>query len=145
MEPLAVYGAIVATISIGWQIASRVMEKQTRLRVEVYALPPGGPPGWIEVLCINNSEHAVRTIGLAFALPDGSNEMFVGSDPVAFQIEDFTTVIAPRDATNGVLLFSEFEQLDMNMSAPMVAVVTTADQKRFRSKPFVPNSLWNKT
>jgi hypothetical protein len=138
MEPLAIYGAIVGTISILWQIGTRIVEKKTRLKVEVYAIPPQ-EPSLLEVYCINRSEHTVRTIGLWFAHADGSgDEIHVGSDPVVFQVEELSTVVPARDATNGVLLLSEFMELDLDMTKPIVAIVQTADDKKFRSKPFVP-------
>jgi hypothetical protein len=138
MEPLAIYGAIVATISIGWQIATRLLEKKTRLRVEVYPIPPQ-EPSWLEVICINHSEHPVRMIGLWIAHEDGTgDEFYIGSDTAVFQVEGLSTVIQPRDSTGGLLQVDEFMDLELDMRKPIVAIVRTADDKVFRSKPFLP-------
>jgi hypothetical protein len=42
-------------------------------------------------------------------------------------------VIPSRDATNGVLMLREFMDLGLDMTKPIVAIVQTADDKKFRS------------
>jgi hypothetical protein len=42
-------------------------------------------------------------------------------------------VIPSRDATNGVLMLREFMDLGLDMPKPIVAIVQTADDKKFRS------------
>jgi hypothetical protein len=42
-------------------------------------------------------------------------------------------VIPSRDATNGVLMLREFMDLGLDMPKPIVAIVQSADDKKFRS------------
>lgn len=71
-------GAIVATISIGWQIRTHIIEKKTRLQVEARAIPPQAP-AMLEVYCINHREHPVRR-GAHPRGKDGNADLYARQD-----------------------------------------------------------------
>jgi len=131
---IAVYGAVVATGGLIWQIASRAPARRTVVEVRLSAgLVTYGPIEVVIITMTNRSDHPVRITSAGVLLQDGSGRQAVMTRPIA----DGTLpqVIAPHDAHQVYFEMAEVRAMGIDLRRPVVAWARSADDKRFTSKP----------
>lgn len=137
MDPLAIYAAVIATLSLAWQISRWYREHGNRVEVAVkFAFLTYGSQlrDTIAIRATNRSEHAVRVISVGLNAQDGSGRTL---QPIS-QIEGATLPgeVGPRDHAEA---FIPVDQLDpdhgVDLYRPLTGWVTLATGETIQSKP----------
>ncbi len=142
MSGLALYGAIVGSVSIllsvaslGWQIYSWRRDRSTNVEVQlsygVIGLPTGAQEAVI-ITAINHSRHPIRINSAGLELQDGSRNWTI--KPSIPNGASLPGTIDPNDSATTWWFQSEVEQVKIDVYKPLVARVMAANGQPFRSK-----------
>ena len=134
MEPLAVYAAIVATASVGWQIYSWWHRRRSHVAVEIrYAVasPPEGDLPVVTIGAINHSEHPVRVTGLGLDFQDRHDEQFHQWRPL--DIATIPGIVEPHDSGEGFARIGDVESAGIDVYEPVTAWVRLSTGEVLRS------------
>jgi hypothetical protein len=133
VDGLALYGAIVATVALGWQVYSWGRDRTTRVEVKVsvaLTLPNVGQV--VLISAINHSRHAIRINSAGLEAQDGSGNWLI--QPVPPNGASIPGTVQPHDQAQTYFLWDEFMRAGLDPRKPVIARVNAADGHEFRSK-----------
>ena len=133
LDPLAAYGAVVATGAVAWQVYTWRRDRETRVVVELGNAFIGIRDEPVEVALIkvtNLSAHKIRTHSAGLEMQDGSRNWLVQSSARG----DVPGVIESLDSAVTWWTIDEVKQAGFDLYKPVCARVSLATGQRFRSK-----------
>ena len=133
LDPLAAYGAVVATGAIGWQVYAWRRDRETKVLVELgnAFIGIGGEPVEVALITvINLSAHKIRTNSAGLEMQDGSRNCLVQPSSRG----DVPGMIDSLDSAVTWWTIDEVKQAGFDLYKPIVARVNLSTGKRLRSK-----------
>jgi hypothetical protein len=132
---IAIYGALVATVSIGWQVYTWHQSRKPQVIVEVSQGLPGipNPEWWVMINVINRENHAVRISSLGFNLQDGSGRSMVLINPPP--AATLPGEVAAHDQGFTYVAESSPDIKNLDLCRPLVAWARLATGELYKSKP----------
>jgi len=131
---LAGFAALLAVISLGWQIASALARRRRRVRVEarlglpVYQQGGGSWAVFIEVR--NETDHPVRWVSATLATADDRSLYLMQFPPGG----ELPAVIEPGDSHHTWVAVTELERSGLDLHTPIAAEIKLADGGLIRSR-----------
>ncbi len=131
---LAGLAALLAAISLGWQIASALKRRHRRVTVEArLGLPvyqQGGGSWAVFVEVYNRTDYPVRWVSVTLTTSDERSLYLMQFPPGG----ELPAVIEPGDSHHTWVAASELERSGLDLRAPIAAEVKLADGKLIRSR-----------
>ncbi len=143
MSGIAVYGAIVGSVSIllsvatlSWQVYSWRRDRSTNVEVKlsnaILGLPIG-PAEAVMITAINHSRHPIRINSAGLELQDGSKNWSIL--PYVQAGAGLPGTIQPNDSADTWWFLDDIKKVGIDLRKPLVAKVVAGNDRRFRSKP----------
>jgi hypothetical protein len=135
LDPIAVYGAVVATFALGWQAYAWHRDRATNVEVKLgNALLTFGTDVREAALVtvVNRSRHAIRVDSLGLELQDGSGR--TAFQPYAVPGATIPGTVPALDSGGTWWGFDELVEAGFDPYRPIVARVTLSTGERVRSK-----------
>jgi hypothetical protein len=129
---LAVYGAVVATVAVGWQIYTWFQEKQNKVSValsNVFLVYGRDTVEAIGVRVTNRNDHPVWVQGWGFDAQDGSGQLVVTNRG---PVDEFPGEVAAHHSKSVRVAFDDVPSVDRYK--PLVAWVNLSTGETIRSK-----------
>lgn len=144
LDPLAAYGAVVATGAVAWQVYAWRRDRETKVVVELGNAFIGIRDEPVEVALIrvtNLSGHKIRAHAAGLEMQDGSRNWLVQPSVRG----DVPGIIESLDSAVTWWTVDEVRQAGFDLYKPICARVNLADGQRFRSKATALRSKPSKT
>jgi hypothetical protein len=134
---VAIYAAVVATGSVGWQVYAWRHSRATRVEVKaqmaLLGMTGGGSIEAISITAINQGENPIVVRGAGIDSQDGSGSaMHVIQPPPG---ADLPGEVAPRSSGMTYVLKAEAERQGLDVFKPVTAWVRLATGEVIKSKP----------
>jgi len=135
LDGIALYGAVVGSISILWQVYSWRRDHSTKIKVEVsLGALTFGPKveKAVIITAVNDSRHPIRINSAGLETQDRSGNWAV--KPLVPNGAGIPGTIQPNDSAQTWWFWEEFEEAGFDPHKPLVARVMAGNGQRFRSK-----------
>jgi hypothetical protein len=127
---IAIYGAVLATLGIAWEIFKWWREQRTDVKVELsLAISPQGP--LVMVAAYNRSSHTIRVpeVGMLHQDREGYKGAFTRLD-----LGDLPMTIPPHDSDRVAVDENALRKAGFDPYRSAVGYVRTSTDRTFRSK-----------
>lgn len=143
-DPVAIYGAFVATAVLSWSVLNEVRRRETRLKLEPSrvtifnhpTLASDAEPA-LMVKVINDSEHPVKITSWGFDSQTSDRQLAMLPKP---ELLTLPLTIAAKDGGDLWIPESLVKKSDLDFTKPIVAWCRTSNGKEIKSKSTVLNS-----
>ncbi len=132
---IAVYAAVVATVSGGWQVYTWRRDRQTRIDVSVtnaFLTFDQGLSPMALITAVNRSRHPVRVESMGFDVQDESGRtLVITAQPPGSTLPG---EVRPQDSGKTWIEQAELASRGFDLTRPLAGWVNDATGKRHRSK-----------
>ena len=136
---VAIYAAVVASATGGWQAYTWHRDRAVRVRLHVDLAEPvgGNGPSVVLVTLTNDSAFPVRWMQAGFDTQDQSDQfVMIGLPPqVAEHFEPLPRVVNSHDAATTGIEAAALAAWGFDLTQPLVAQATLANRQQIRSDP----------